>query len=863
MRAIWKVVCLLSISLPVFAHSPHHVIDALELSPDYENDSTVFVLVHNYLLRSAERGASWKQLVSGIDSPYVLSDISISGDFAADDMLFVSTDGGGIFKSIDRGQSWKRFNVGLRQANIGKLLMSAGEGGPLLLAAGSSNGLFASPVQDADWHRLISDDVQITALAVMDASESSYALAGDSKGGIWKSDGSLRDWRRIFKLDNVGAVTSFANGQSRGLTKTLLVGTEKSGLLLLSDGGVALEHLSRQWPDNVEDCAGRQLATPVPDLHVRDIKSSDDGVSIFVTTWHRAVHVSRDTGKSWKTLGQGLRCNVQADSAGFATPHFRGLETGGKGQQDWFLASFEGLYRSEDRGKSWLQFETMPVSLIRGLGISPASGNKHKLVVTTYGGGAYTSADLGQSWTVANDGLVSTRLADAEFSPGYWNDHQVFGLARERLLVSDKNDNSWNAESLVYDGWRRRVGFGLERRLGFSAEFGSDLFLDNSERSGVWPMQIELSPSFATDQTMLVGFRRHGVWISDDGGGSWNRDWEGPTDYVTDLKISPDFSSDGTVFAGIRGAGIYVTRDGAKSWRPANAGFEYFENFQATKSPNHFIDPPLSRAITDIVLAVSPEFTEDQTVFAGSVAGLFRSTDGGRAWQELTIGSSLENAVILGVAISPVGKRDQMIVASVKGRGIYRTTDGGQSFESVGKQLLQNNVEMRFIRFSPSFHTDNTIYGASDWDLWVSRDKGVTWTKSQRPVRYEDWRGGSPGPLWFSGSWKRETGPQFSALTQTTTDQPGAYATLNFIGRTINWSGERGPSGGMARIVIDGVEVAIADLYSEQESSSASIFKVADLPDKPHNVVIEVLDDKNLKSTGRRVAVDNIDVIQR
>ncbi len=725
-----------------------------------------------------------------------------------------------------RGQSWNRFNKGLRQQNIGMLLVAAHQGEPLVLAAGSSRGLFVSSAQTADWRRTISDDVQVSALGLAEESVSTYALAGDSTGGIWKSDGELENWQRIIRLKNVGAITSFAAVGSPGPANTFLVGTEKSGLLRISESGAALEHLSRSWPD----------------LHVRDIKSSSNGADIFVTTWNRAVHVSRDAGQSWSILSKGLRRNAQADARSFAMPHFRGLEMGGAGRPDWFLAGFDGLYRSEDSGKSWVQFETMPVSLIRGIGISPAFGRQHKLLVTTYGGGAYISSDQGRAWSIANNGLISTRLADAEFSPEYWNDGHAFSVSKGRLLASDNIENGWSALSLVYNGWRRRVGLALD------------------ERGGIWPMQIELSPSFGLDQTMLLGFRRHGVWISDDAGASWDRSWDGPTDYVTDLQISPEFPSDGTVFAGIRGAGIYVSRDGAKSWHAANEGFEYFADFQATKAPNHFIDPPLSRAITDVVLAISPRYAEDLTVYAGSAAGIFRSTDGGQAWQKLSLASSLQNVPVIGLGISPAYGGGHMILASTRGGKLYRSTDAGKTFEAIGENLLQDNVELKFIRFSPSFQHDNIIYGASDRELRISRDQGDTWVVIKRPVRYEDWRGATPGPVWFTGSWFRETGAHYSASTQTATDSKGARATLNFVGNTVSWFGERGPSGGQARIMIDGIQVASIDLYSKQQSAGSELLKLSALNNKPHSIVIEVSDENNPHSTGHRVTVDNIDV---
>ena len=830
-RALVLIV-LLGFVFPSFAHSPHHVIDDLELSPDYANDTTLYVLVHNYLLRSNDRAGSWKPLVAGIDTPFVLTDIEVSGQFASDDIVFVASGGTGIFKSTDRGDTWQQFNAGLTQLDIGKLFVMEDDSGSILLAAGSSRGLFASSASEAGWARVLSDDVQITALGHIDDDGESTIFAGDSHGGIWRSGPGFENWHRIARLESAGAITAFADDPRSGGPVTLLVGTEKSGLQRVSAEGAILERLPQDWPATTAQCSRRS------NLSVRDIESSSDGSRLLITTWSDALYATSDNGRSWEVLDNGLRCNSQADNDRFQTPHFRDLALGGD-DADWFMGSFEGLFRSVDQGATWVPLETMPVNLVRGMGVSAGNGPRHALLLTTYGGGAYLTPDLGKSWIVMNRGLITTRLADTEFSPGSGGNGQLHVLARGRLMTAPGPGKPWVAHTLADRSFLGRV----KNRI-----FGPAI------RPVVWPMHIELSPTFADDETVLLGFRRAGIWLSEDAGASWNRDWVGPTNYVTDMKISPDYSQDRTAFAAFRGAGIHVTRDGAATWQPSNDGFEFFADHIEWNSPNHLVDPPLSGAITDAVLAVSPQYVQDRTVFAGSAAGLFRSLDGGRNWQELPVQPDAEYTSVVGLAVSPEYATDKTVYVSVKGRGLYRSTDGGGSFSVQGGDRQIESPDPRFIAFSPGFASDGVIYAASDWTLWLSKDKGDTWSRVARPARYEDWRGDQGGPLWFSDNWQREAGGGYSASTQTATEQQGATAILNFSGTSVNWYGERGPAGGTARVTVDGREVDTVNLFAEHVANGAIVFSFDDLGTGLHEMVVEVLDG--------RVTIDNFDVAQ-
>ena len=62
-----------------------------------------------------------------------------------------------------------------------------------------------------------------------------------------------------------------------------------------------------------------------------------------------------------------------------------------------------------------------------------------------------------------------------------------------------------------------------------------------------------------------------------------------------------------------------------------------------------------------------------------------------------------------------------------------------------------------------------------------SIDSGETWRVLERPVRYEDWRGGSLGPVQYEGVGSRQQ-DDYSGSSQTQSEAAGATATLDFFG---------------------------------------------------------------------------------
>jgi hypothetical protein len=115
-----------------------------------------------------------------------------------------------------------------------------------------------------------------------------------------------------------------------------------------------------------------------------------------------------------------------------------------------------------------------------------------------------------------------------------------------------------------------------------------------------------------------------------------------------------------------------------------------------------------------------------------------------------------------------------------------------------------------------------------------------TWAHSNAGVR--PWNGGTAS---------------FNTLTQF-----AAQANFNFDGTGVTWIGFRGPQAGIARVYLDGVQIATVDLYHPVELVRTPVFNVTGLPFGSHTLIVEATGTWNPLSTDPFVVVDTFIVNQ-
>ncbi|NTU66137.1 MAG: hypothetical protein HGB05_22705, partial [Chloroflexi bacterium] len=131
-------------------------------------------------------------------------------------------------------------------------------------------------------------------------------------------------------------------------------------------------------------------------------------------------------------------------------------------------------------------------------------------------------------------------------------------------------------------------------------------------------------------------------------------------------------------------------------------------------------------------LALSPDYANDHTVFAGLRGrGIYRSIDGGETWQP----SGLSDQVIVDLAISPAYATDHTLFAaaglSPAGFNIFRSTDGGATWQTPYLTPYPYGFKPLIgLSISPDFASDHTLYALNGAETYKSSDSGLTFYKA-------------------------------------------------------------------------------------------------------------------------------------
>lgn len=223
-----------------------------------------------------------------------------------------------------------------------------------------------------------------------------------------------------------------------------------------------------------------------------------------------------------------------------------------------------------------------------------------------------------------------------------------------------------------------------------------------------------------------------GMWKSEDAGKTWKNIGLKDGRHITNIIIHP--SDPNTVWAGVMGhlfgpnkeRGIFKTIDGGKTWKQVLYVNEQTGCSDLVMEPGN---PSVLYAGTWRLIR-TPYSLES----GGDGSGLWKSTDGGETWTNISSGKGLPKGTwgIVGVAVAPSNvEKIYAIIENEKG-GLYMSADGGQTWNL---QSGDNNIRQRAWYYTKVFvdpKNENIVY-CPNVNFMKSRDGGKTFQSLRTP----------------------------------------------------------------------------------------------------------------------------------
>jgi photosystem II stability/assembly factor-like uncharacterized protein len=242
---------------------------------------------------------------------------------------------------------------------------------------------------------------------------------------------------------------------------------------------------------------------------------------------------------------------------------------------------------------------------------------------------------------------------------------------------------------------------------------------------------------------LLVGTQKGGFIITADGTrNEWHVDgphfggWE-----IYHLAGSPADPSRlyASQSSGWFGQVIQRSDDGGQSWAPVGNGFVYdgipgtHQWYDGTPHPWEFAR----------VWHLEPSAGDPDTLYAGvEDAALFRSSDGGASWSELsglrthTSGPSWQPGAggmcLHSIVLDPADPK--RIFVAISAAGAFRTDDGGESWKPINQGLRSEGIPDPYAEVGHCVHRiamhparPSVLFMQKHWDVMRSDDAGDTW----------------------------------------------------------------------------------------------------------------------------------------
>ena len=586
--------------------------------------------------------------------------------------LFVGTNDGQLFRSIDSGVTWQRVKPGVRATG------------------------YALSIIHFDYQR--PNVIYIGAIQIKDA-------ANDATGGaIYVSQDGGEKWSEIEVM----------RGRSiRGLVQSvkdenMLLIAARDGIYRSKDRGANWERIT---PDNDPELRNfHSVATDPRDANI-----------IYVGTTHLPWKTA-DGGLTWTRAGS-KESGMIDDSDIFC------ISIDGTNPDTMFMSACSGIYKSTTASEKWTKIQGMPFTSRRTHVIYQHPSRPQVLFAGTTEGLWFTK-DSGQTW-IPSAMSPRRQVINAVAIHADQPDRVYIGTEDNGILISIDGGETFEPSNLGFVNRQIRVvAYDRTERgrvyAGVLYDKASGGFFVSEDSGLTWQQSARgmgIGDVFAIHQStqqpeLIYAGTNHGLYRSDNRGLSWEK--------VIKEKLAEPAIAEPPKSDSLRTQIKNVVQTRPKTSKLSNPTKPRPQVVKKPISP----DPTESAAPVDDMVDLQkqifsiaplyPRSTEDAGgLIAATWDGLFISRDEKKGWKQIKFENTtvpyikvvITNSAIPGVIL--VGTED----------GLFVSRDNGDSFAPMS--FAQKTRSVQTIVFDP--REPATIYLGTNDGLFLTNDGGQNW----------------------------------------------------------------------------------------------------------------------------------------
>ena len=619
---------------------------------------------------------------------------------AEPEIIYVAAASGGIYKSINNGDSWEQIFNDTPVISMGDIALDPNNPQIIFAGTGEANassysfigdGLWKSEDGGANWAHVGLETSAYIARIIVDYENSNRVFvaacgtlfSSNSERGVYRSEDGGANWEQVlFLTDSTAAIDLVQHPTNpnilyaamwervRGLSYRKS-GGESSGIWKTTDGGDNWTELTNGLPsgDNVGRI-GLDISKSNPDiLYAFYDKHMDEGEDFSFL----GIYKTNDGGSSWNQTND---TNITGMNSRFGW-YFGQVRVDPTNPNRAYALGVD-LVRTENGGNSWEAiagyWNSNEIHVDHhALIIDPNTG----YILEGNDGGLFTSTNYGDTWThINNIPLTQFYAIEVDFQ----QPQKIYGGTQDNNTIRTLTGNLDDWHSILGgDGFYTLVNpqnsdiiyaeyqWGILYRSTNGGDWMEDISYYWEEDRTNWSSPFVMDP--ADPSTLYFGTYR--VWKTTSGGNNWlpissdltNGDDGSSYHTITTLAVSPHFSE--FILAGTDDAHIHLTVDGGNNWSEISAiipdrwitrvAFDPFhENTIYVTLSGFRWDEPLSHVFrsTDLgenwesISSNLPELPvncivldpeEEGHIYIGTDAGIFYTSNGGEYWQSFSL----------------------------------------------------------------------------------------------------------------------------------------------------------------------------------------------------------------------------------